>query len=88
MKKLLSVLAVAAIVTSAFAFSTKGAVGFCVRNAAGTACIIKPTSHIDNINGTAFLQYPLADGQWDGQTSTCTGASTSLCSQSVNLKAD
>jgi hypothetical protein len=86
MKKLLSVAAVAAIVTSAFAFSPKGIAVFCVRQ--GSACTFKPNFHIDDINGSTFLQYPLADGQWDGQSSTCTGATTANCSQSVKLIAD
>jgi dissimilatory sulfite reductase (desulfoviridin) alpha/beta subunit len=79
MKKLLSVVAVAAIVTSAFAF-TKGQALFCVRS--GSACTVISGVHIET--GTAnFKQYPLATGQWNGQIATCTGLAN--CSQDIRL---
>jgi hypothetical protein len=82
MKKLLSIAAVAAIVTSAFAFTTKGVAVFCLRNAAGTACQVVNNKHIDP-NGVQFLEYPLAPGSWDGQAATCTGIGN--CSQAIKL---
>ena len=84
MKKLLSVVAVAAIVTSAFAFSTKTVTKFCVRNAGATGCEITATKVI--VSGTAnFKHYPLGLGSWDGSETGCTGATTTNCSVDIRL---
>lgn len=82
MKKLLSIAAVAAIVTSAFAFTSKGTASFCVFDAVLNNCKVITGKHIDP-TGTLFQEYPLAAGKWDGQTGTCTGAAN--CSQNIRL---
>ena len=85
MKKLLSFLAVAAIVTSAFAFTTKGVEIFCVRNAAGNACQIVNNKRIDFL-GPQFLHYPLGAGQWDRTVANCVGIVN--CAVPINLSND
>jgi hypothetical protein len=83
MNKLLSVMAVAVIVTSAFAF-TKGVAAFCVRNSAGTGCIIISGVHTEN--GTPnYKHFPLSIGKWDGTVAGCTSASISDCSVDIRL---
>jgi hypothetical protein len=84
MKKLLSVVAVAAIVTSAFAFNTKN-LTFCVRNAAGTACQI--VHKVEDPSGPIFKQYTIAQG-WDGTALGCTQAPIAKCATNVNLIGD
>jgi hypothetical protein len=84
MKKLLSVLAVAAIVTSAFAFTTNKETRFCLRNASGTACQIVNNKVIDPL-GTIYKQYPLGLNQWNGNVATCTAAGIANCSQDIPL---
>jgi hypothetical protein len=84
MKKLLSFLAVAAIVTSAFAFSTKVA-AFCVRNTAGTACQIVANKVI--VAGVAnYKHFPTCPGQWDGSPASCTNAAITDCSVDIRLQ--
>jgi len=73
MKKLLSVVAVAAIVTSAFAFNTK-ALTFCVRNAAASASQII-NNRFENPAGQNFLHFPQGVGKWDGTQVGCINAS-------------
>jgi hypothetical protein len=84
MKILLSVLVVAAIVTSAFAFYTKNLV-YCVRNGAGTACQI--VHRVENPAGPLFFHYPLAVG-WDGTNAGCTQADTVKCKTPIHLIID
>jgi hypothetical protein len=85
MKKLLSVVAVAAIVTSAFAFSTKTSTKFCVRNAGATGCELTPTTK-QIIAGTPnFKIYPLGENQWDGSEASCIAAGTVKCSVDIRL---
>jgi len=75
MKKLLSVLAVAAIVTGAFAFSNYNKIGtYCLKNFAGTACTIVPNKGEDS-NGILFQHFPLGAGKWNGTLAGCTNAS-------------
>lgn len=86
MKKLLSFLAVAAIVTSAFAFKTMGLGNFCVRDDATNKCKILHAHYIDNASGSEFFHYPLSSTQWDGTLAGCTGASiTTDCVNSIKL---
>ena len=84
MKKLLSVFAVAAIVTSAFAFTTKGITVFCVRNVAGTACVTLTDVHVESGLNNSLI-YPTCPGQWDGTLAGCTGATTTNCSVAIRL---
>jgi hypothetical protein len=84
MKKLFSVVTVAAIVTSAFAFTTKGVAVFCIRNAEGKACQVITNKHIDDF-GANFLEYPLGPGQWDGTQVGCTNAGIANCSVIIHL---
>jgi hypothetical protein len=87
MKKLLSVLAVAAIVTSAFAFNTR-ALGYCVLNNAGTACEVR--QNVVEQTGTANAShFPFAAGKWNGTHAGCTGASiVTDCITPIKLIAD
>jgi len=71
MKKLLSVVAVAAIVTSAFAFNTT-AQAFCVKQ--NGVCTIIRDKVIDNA-GQPFTHFPLGAGQWNGTQAGCVNAS-------------
>jgi hypothetical protein len=84
MKKLLSIVVVAAIVTSAFAFTTKGTVPLCIRNVVGTACQIINNKHVDP-QGVQFLHYPIGDGQWDGTQAGCANAGIVNCSVLIHL---
>ena len=81
MKKLLSVLAVAAIVTSAFAFTNKvGPQTFCIRNAAGNGCaFVTATKDV----GLPFLHYPKP--AWNGTVAACNAAGVNLCSVNILL---
>jgi len=75
MKKLLSALTVAALVTSAFAFTdTNKALTYCVRNAGGNACVII-RDKLEFTIGTDFLHFPLGSGKWNGTLAGCTNAS-------------
>ena len=88
MKKLLSVVAVAAIVTSAFAFNTR-ALAYCVLNGTGTACVVK-TSVVEQTNGAATdTHFPFAAGKWNGTFAGCNAASpTTDCITPIRLIAD
>jgi len=83
MKKLLSFLAVAAIVTSAFAFTTKSMVAtFCVLNDLGTDCEVIDDMRI--VDGTANNEhFPLGLNQWNGTAANCTGVAN--CSVPIRL---
>jgi hypothetical protein len=85
MKKLLSIAAVAAIVTSAFAFTTKGVASFCVRS--GNACQVINNKKIEEglVN---FKHYPLGAGQWDGSNANCVNAGIANCSVDIRLVND
>jgi hypothetical protein len=73
MKILLSFLAVAFLVTSAFAFANKGG-SYCVLNNTGTACEIR--ANVVQATGTANnTHFPLFAGKWDGTHLGCTNAS-------------
>lgn len=87
MRKLLSLLAVAAIVTSAFAFTTKVAT-FCVLNAAGNACQVLQGRQI--VTGQPnFAHFPLGAGGWNGNAAACTGANPATdCDVPINLVID
>jgi hypothetical protein len=84
MKKLLSIAAVAAIVTSAFAFSANKVAAFCVRNATATGCQVIQAKEI--VSGTPnFKHFPLGLTQWDGSNADCTGAAITDCSVDIRL---
>ena len=85
MKKILSFLAVASIITSSFALTNKELTDFCVRNAAGTACEVITNKKMST--GTPnFLHYPFGPSQWDGTHSGCTSASpTTDCIVPIRL---
>jgi len=75
MKKLLSILAVAVLVTSALAFTNYNkAINYCVKNAAGTSCAVIQ-NRFECTNGTNFQHFPLGPGKWDGTTARCNSAS-------------
>jgi len=78
MKKLLSFLAVSAIVTSAFAFTNitnkNKSVTFCVLNVTRTACVII-RNKAESTTGTQFKHFPQGPGKWDGTSAGCTNAS-------------
>jgi hypothetical protein len=87
MKKLLSILAVIGLVTSAFAFTNyKGIASFCIKQAGGTACGV-----IQNVmihpDGAHFQHYPLGTGQWDGTVAKCVAASpVTDCTTPITLR--
>ena len=83
MKKIFSFVTVAAIVTGAFAFTTKTTTPFCVRNAAGTGCEVSATKMI--VAGTPNFKYYSICSGWDGTALGCTGATIANCSVDVRL---
>jgi hypothetical protein len=85
MKKLLSVVAVAAIVTSAFAFSTNKVATFCVRNATATGCVVVNNKFIQAGAANA-KHFPLSLTQWDGTGAGCTNAAITDCSVDIRLQ--
>jgi len=72
MKKKLSVLAVAVIVTSAFAFTNKNkALTFCVKS--GNGCVLLQNK-VQNPGGIQVQHYPLGAGKWNGTQAGCVNA--------------
>jgi len=73
MKKILSFWAVAAIVTSTFAFTNKNkALTFCVKGGNGCTLLY---DKVENPAGIVVLSYPLAAGKWNGTVAGCVNAS-------------
>jgi len=91
MKKLLSLLAVAAIVTSAFAFTTTTRdATFCVRVGSGQSlsCDIITSQEITD-NGTLYFEWPLSATKWNGNADVCRAASPiTHCIEEIELKFD
>jgi hypothetical protein len=84
MKNVFSILAVTAIVTSAFAFTKKNTL-YCVRSFLGNACLIIQNK-MESPTGTAYSHFPLAAGKWDGTVEGCLNASpTNHCIEIIKL---